>query len=360
MAVSLERARAVPLTVHLTLGRNPRGLDLLMPHIGSIETLHAEGFSTLGELNRALPDFPRSTPDIQSLTLAKSGQVSQAESAEPFESSAHTLRHLTLRNIPLYPSFLRLRTLTQFSLTNYDLNLPLDSLLKFLKENPSLGDVHSDFRFAGLGFRCSENQEPIKTCIRSSRVSSHNPTDTEAFISRLALPRGAHLDICSYNENVGLNLILSDNSVTHLRNLSSPVFMNYIDDHGDISIQLQGSDGSFHFRGFANPLGRFAELALFPLRSIQELYLKYRMYKLSVPGILFPSYFPSLETLAIDGCPRLSHLLSIFFSDPASNPDILGPCYHQTVPEDVEAVRIRSPDYDLYAAPSRHHRHHSN
>lgn len=104
-----------------------------------------------------------------------------------------------------------------------------------------------------------------------------------SYHARMALPRGARLGIYSYNENVGPNLILSENSVTHPRNPSSPTFMKHEDSQGDIGIQLLGPNGSFHFSGSANPLGHFAEFTLSPLYNIQELHLKWNTFSVIFP-----------------------------------------------------------------------------
>ena len=56
----------------------------------------------------------------------------------PFGSFTPALKHLSLMAIPLYPPFLRLRTLADLTLLNYRSNLHLDIILDFLEENRSL------------------------------------------------------------------------------------------------------------------------------------------------------------------------------------------------------------------------------
>jgi len=73
-ALSLERAKAAPLTVRLNLSKlktDPRFLDLLLPHIQNTISLFVADF--IDELVRALPDLPKSMPDLRSLTLKKFG-----------------------------------------------------------------------------------------------------------------------------------------------------------------------------------------------------------------------------------------------------------------------------------------------
>ena len=226
VALSLERAKTAPLRIHLALDCNPETLHLLASRIGTAKTLHIEGFSTLEEFSQALPNLSLPIPNIRSLALDSSGPTEWDLSVDLFRSPAHTLRHLSLTNIPFFPSFLCLRILTCFSLTDHTFRLPLDYFfffLLFLEGNPSPEDVRLEFGFARPTLRHSGNQNVIKSQIRFPMISSCNSLDIKALISRMALPGGAHLDIRPWGANVGLNDILSDNSVTHLQNLSSPL-----------------------------------------------------------------------------------------------------------------------------------------
>lgn len=73
-ALSLERAKAAPLTVHLDLSRPESKIDssflkLLQPHTQKIRSLFIPGIFASKELVRVLPNFPKSMPDLQSLIL---------------------------------------------------------------------------------------------------------------------------------------------------------------------------------------------------------------------------------------------------------------------------------------------------
>jgi len=69
-ALSLERAKAASLEVHLNVDRDDPGFfDLLAPYVQNINTLRVTSPATIEKLRRALPNFPRSTPNLRSLSL---------------------------------------------------------------------------------------------------------------------------------------------------------------------------------------------------------------------------------------------------------------------------------------------------
>ena len=70
-------------------------------------------------------------PNLRSLTPGVDNEKDWDLSIDPFESLSHTLRYLELADIYLYPSFLRLRALTELILSNYQFSLHLDTLLDF-------------------------------------------------------------------------------------------------------------------------------------------------------------------------------------------------------------------------------------
>jgi len=327
-ASSLERSKAAPLEIDLDLRIRDRELfDLLVPRIQNTRTLILHNFSSTEELKRALPNFPRSTPNLQSLTLRpvlnKRGERNR--SADPFESLANTLKHLSLNNFPLYPSFLRLRSLTQLDLFDYRFNLHLDTLLNFLKENQLLETATLNIGFAEPSLRSSRLGTAIESRLRYLSIRCNDQMDGKALISGIALQRGAHLEIDHTNTNGTLRDILSGVSVKHLSNLSSPTFMecqSYCR-----SIRLLGPNGVFSFKSLHGPEDPFSELPLpfLTLANVREFHLVHRRSELAPylkPTVFHPSFLPALETLALNCETSVSHFFSILFSNPSSSPSL--------------------------------------
>ena len=142
-ALSLERSKAAPL--HFWLDVPPMRqdsvfCDLLKPYIQNIGALQFEELTTNEDLTQALPNFPQSTPNLRWLDLRHSDDEPgwESPSADPFKVFPDTLRSLSLFETPLYPSFLRLRTLTTLFLYYDAFNPPLDTILDFLEDYRSL------------------------------------------------------------------------------------------------------------------------------------------------------------------------------------------------------------------------------
>ena len=299
-ALSLERAKAAPLTIHLNvykLNREPGFINLLLPHAQNIRSLSVTSFLTIEELTQALPNLPKSMPNLRSLTLAKSRRADWAQPIDPFDFSAHTLMDLSLHNIPLYPSFLSLKSLSKLRLVDCHFNLHLDALLDFLEENHSLGSASLEIKFAEPSLRRSWRRNPIGNRLQHLSISCSDTLDGRALISSIALRRGAALEVYYNSDDLGLTDILSGFSMTHLSNLSSPTFMEYRS--YPRRIRLLGQDGSFLFDGYFSSENPFQEFPLLPLNSIREFRLEHRAP--SIPAELHLSSFPSLEVLVIDG-----------------------------------------------------------
>jgi len=312
--LSLERAKAAPLTIHLNirgLKRDPGFLDLLLPHHQKTRSLSVIKPVTIDELTQTLPNFPRSMPNLRSLDLSQYGLADWTQTVDPFDFSAHTLTELSLSDIPLYPSFLSLRSLTELSLVYCRFDLHVDTLLEFLEENHSLERASLEIAFEEPSLRHSRRQDPIGNRLQLLSISCHNATDSRALLSAIALRRGAALEIYC---NAKLIKILSGVSVTHLQNLSSPTFMEY--QTLPRTIRLVGPDGSFLFDGYSISENPFQEFPLLPLDSIREFRLEH--YTRSTHAELHLSSFPSLEVLAIDGTDS-GVPLSTVLPDPASS-----------------------------------------
>ena len=299
--------------------RFPKLINL---YIQNIETFRFSGIEELEEITQTLPDFPQSLPNLRSLTLYMREYVNRkSHSVDPFESLAPGLRRLNLTRVPLYPSFLRLRALTELNLFGHQLDLPLDTLLDFLEENRSLESATLDIGFTKPALRISRRRDAIVNQLLHLSISAATaPTDAKALISKIALQRGAHLEIvCSSYGRNPLKDFLSGIPTTHLLNLPSPTFMKY--ESFNRSIQLFGPNGTFSCKGspgYRHDL--FLELPLLPLTSIRELRLVHSQRRQSsVPfhSGFNPSFFPALETFATSYDIWVSSTLSSLLSNPS-------------------------------------------
>ena len=301
--------------VHIIL--DPGFLDLLLPHVQNATSLSVISFFTLEEPVQALPDFPKSMPNLRSLTLHIPEQAEWSPLNDSFDFSTHMLRVLSLYNIPLFPSILGLKTLTELTLFDDNSNLHLDTLLDLLEENHSLESATLGINFAGASLRREQRKTPIGNQLRYLSICCDYAMDIRALISSIALRKGANLKIYygdHYNdEGDGLTDILSGVSLTHLPSLSSPTFMEYRS--SPRIIRLLGPGGSFSYESNFSLGIVFREFTVLSLDSIREFRLKYHA---SVPRELYLTSFPSLEVLAI-GTSTCESTLSIVLPDPASS-----------------------------------------
>ena len=314
--LSLERSKAAPLQLFLDIGtlrRDPELGDLILSHIQNTETLMFGDFPTIEDLTQTLPNFPQSMPNLRSLTLERSRDDPEWDSStDPFELFPHTLRSLWLMDIPLYPSFLKLRTLTKLFLQYNEVRVSLDAVLDVFEENRSLESVNLGIESNESPICTPQRRVAIMSRLQHWSIACRDAMVIRTLISSVALQSGARLGINLRGEN-GLNDILSGISTTHLSNLSSPTFMEY---HSNSrGIRLVGPNGSFSYHGGWPPAAPFAELPILPLTNVQELHLVH-----GDPSIAFhPSLFPALKTLTIGwwhtDIPRLFFAL---FPNPSS------------------------------------------
>ena len=332
-ALSLERAREAPLEVCLDYFEVGTGgtasCHLLTPHLRNIVTLVIYS-TTIDKLRDTIPDFPRSTPNLRSLSLESYGSVQWDRSIDPFESLAPTLKCLELRNIPPYPSIFHLKSLTEFTYSNFgsDDNVHLDTVLDFLEGNRSLSRMTLRFERWGAPLRSSRRRAAVENQLQHLSLDCGNLGEVQPLISRIALRRGAHLHIY-YGTGIGLEEMLSDASTTQHPNLRSPTFMELRPHEG--KILLTGPNGSFSFQTsstIVNPRGcpLFQFGHSIPLGHIRKFHFVYRRRSpdrpIPDPAVFDQTYFPALETLALDCEISVSYLLPSFFSNPSSPPPL--------------------------------------
>ena len=326
MALSLQRAKAALLEVNLDMRQTreiPMFSDLIAPYIRNIEILHIRYIVTTEELEQTLPNFPQSTPNLRSLSLFPKLRNAEWDwsTSGPFGPLTPALARLSLTDIPLYPSFLHLRSLTHLSLRHDRFDLHLDMLLDFLEENRSLEHTILDIRFPEHALRSLRRRLAIGNRLRNLTIASAEAMDGHALVSKIALQKGAHLEISLYDESAGLDDLISIISMTHLSNLQSPTIMEYHPDCG--SIRLLGFNGSFSFvaLGLENP---FAGLLPSHLTNVRVLRIHRapESYPSIDPIAFHPLSLPALETLCIEREVAVSHLLFALLSDPSSSPSL--------------------------------------
>ena len=296
--LSLERTKAAPLDVHLMFDLKKETFDFLLPHARKIVSLRCVHFTVIEELAQALPNFPKSMPNLQSLGLSCILDTNPSRAIDPFDFSTHTtLRELSLYNVPLYPSILGFRTLTEFDLWNLRINLHVDTILTFLETNQSLERANFDINFEEDSLRRSRRQTPVKCSLRHLMIWCDYEGNVKPLISNMVFQEGATLEIVDYG-NGGLTRILSGFSTTRLPGLSSPISMEY--QPSPRNIQLRGPDGSFFYMKISEGEPPFLEeFRLFPIAGMRELRL--RCYESWVPSQFRLSLFPALEVLVVDG-----------------------------------------------------------
>ena len=334
-ALCLERSKTVPLQLQFSrsrIGGRSWFRDLMAPHIQNTETLRFEEIKSIVELTEILPNFPQSMPNLRSLALARYDEsnddnpnpspIDDYDDApwdpifDPFGSFPNTLKSLSLDDIPLYPSFLKLRTLTELSLYYRELNAPLDTILDFVEENRSLKSVY--LSTDSPPDRASQPQAVIANPLQRLSISSCDIPTIRTVISSIPLRRRGHMEIefHSSDEELGLNDILSNISTTHLPNLLSPTSMRY--QTFPRRIRLAGPNGSFSYVAWWTSEYPFTEFPVLPLSSIREFHLVDS--ETSVP--LHPPSLPALEALTVQSRTHTSRLFSTLFPNPSLFPSL--------------------------------------
>ena len=319
--LSFQRAKATPLDIRLDMAqinKTPGFSDLLAPHVQNTEILRIDSSASTQELAQTLPNFPQSMPNLRSLSLAGRVCFNRDWSTDPF-GPLTTLTHLSLIYVPLYPSFLHLRTLTHLTLDYSRFELHLDTLLDFLEENRSLERADLDMGFPKPVLGSSRRRVPVRNRIQSLTITCPYAVEASVLVSSITLQRGAHLEISLHQWDLRLNDITPIISTAHLQ---SPTVVEY--DRRLHTIRLLGQNGSFSFFTFG-PEGPFAGLPPAHFTNVREFRYNWSASgprSLESPPGFPPPNLPALETLVTKYGPNLSHLFSTLFSDPSSSPSL--------------------------------------
>jgi len=306
---------------------NPGFSAMITPHTQNIGTLRIDCIS-IEELAQTFPDFPRSMPNLRSFSFSPSLRLNHDLSTDPFEAFTPALTHLSLEFLPLYPSLLCLRMLTDLTIRNgpfFDIHL--DTFLDFLEGNRALERANLDIRLKLPFLQNLRGRDPFTNRLKTLSISS-NAAGASALISRIALQRGATLEV-SCDGGAKLSDILSVASgVAHLPNLREATFMEYHPDHR--TFRLVGPNGTFSFslaNGRGNPFSEFHLLHLTHVRAFH--FVRREVVRNPAenpdrpsPNEFLPSSFPALETLAIEREIHTPILFAAIFSNPPTPPSL--------------------------------------
>ena len=325
--LSLERCKAAPLQLWLdvdSVGVPPEFFDLIAPYIHNAHSLNVGSGSTPEELAQTLQNILPSTPNLRSLTLAGGGPRLDFPS-DPCSHLTSSLTYLYLWSTPLYPSLLRLRTLTHLTLF-CRLDFHLNTFLDFLEKNLSLERAILGLRFSQPSLQDSRGRAPMKNRLQHLSISSGCAMSIDALISNIAVQRGGHLKVCLCGQDAKLKDLRSVLSTARLLNPLSPTFMEYRTDYRGHTrtIRLRGPNGIFSLERWSEKEALFVEFPLLPLHDIRTFHLGRSAHHQSdsIPTVFLPLSFPNLETLVIEREIAMSYLLSVLLSDPPSSPSL--------------------------------------
>ena len=314
MPLSLERCKAAPLQLELAMRHVGEGFkfrDLIAPYIQNIETLWFAELVTIEDFAQTLPNFPQSTPNLRSLELFTEDTPEWDPSIDPFALFPDTLRSLKLTDIPLYPSFRQLRTLTHLSFCYFSAQFPLDTLLDLLEENRSLETVDLMITSDAFPAPTPRRRVVVLNQLRHLWIMCWDPMIPRTLIANIPLRRGVRLGISLHKEqsNPTLNGILSGIPMSQLSSLSSLTSMEY--QSSPPVIRLAGPNGTLSYTSDRTSPFPGEEFPTLPLTDVKELCLVYDSNSFRVPDRHFsPPSRHSPSNVSQSTYPRSSSLCS--------------------------------------------------
>ena len=303
-AVSLRRAKAAPLKIILFTPSPSKPYlfpRIIQPYVQNTRSLSAELISTVEQVTATFPNFPQSMPMLESLELEAEEEEGDW-SIDPFQPGfTPNLKRLSLTAIPLYPSLLGIRTLTDLTLHELVGDLRLDTLLDFLEGNNSLESADLSIEFTEPPPR-SPQRRVTKNQLRNLSIRCEKKIDAQALITTIPLRRGASLKIEIWDENTTLIDTLPNVSTAHILGPPSPTSFQFIHRWSSVCVLLRGPSGKFSFFKPPGTEEHFPDYHLLPLTNVREFRLECSgLVGRTVPDppVFYPPLFPSLETLTI-------------------------------------------------------------
>jgi len=196
-----------------------------------------------------------------------------------------------------------------------------------MEGNRALERASLDILFTPPSLQNLRGQDPFTNRLKTLSISS-NAAGGSALISRIALQRGATLEVSCDGGAKSSNILSVASGVAHLPNLHEATFMEYHLDYR--SFRLVGPNGTFSFslaNGRRNPFSEFHLLHLTHVRAFHFVRRQVVRNPAENPGRpsrnkFPPSSFPALEALAIEHEFRTQILLSALLSDPSTSPSL--------------------------------------
>lgn len=224
-----------------------------------------------------------------------------------------TLKYLALDNFPL-SRFREITKLTDFILIDSEFAQPLDTLLDFLKGNPSIERLTLWIKFKNHTDRHPKRSSSINLeRLKSLSATFDRPECIGYLLSCITLPKNAHLDFSTIEGEIGLDYILSRAKGVGI----SPTRM--LVNYSDSTIRWSGPDGKLVVSSIPRSemcfvlTGEFltpheGTKGMTPVLTTDSLPSFKRVEKLrlvmfersSVWPPLDPSRFPALKTLTIE------------------------------------------------------------
>ena len=324
-AVCLQRAKAalLEITIYIPFPFH----RILESYVQNTRNLTVNSISTIEQFTGIFPNFPRSMPSrLESLELNSLEEFEEDWSINPFEAFTFPLESLSLNGIPLYPSLLKIRTLTELTLFYLQpLPLPLDAFLDFLEGNNLLKTADLDLAFAEPPPR--NPQRRIQNKLQCLTLQCREPRDGHALVASIPLHRGAHLNIEISNGIAGVIDILPDLPAGHFSNPSLPTFFEFEHRCYRMSILLRGAGGELSFGKDSDPGDPFPDFRRLPLANVRQFRLcHFNTAEGAVPDrpVFHPPLFLSLEALAIRSSlwpgTDVRQVLATLLSNPTSSP----------------------------------------
>ena len=234
-----------------------------------------------------------------------------------------TLEHLSLSMVPLYPFLSTTRTLKEFTYSG-TFNKPMDTLLYFLKNSPSLEHLNLSMEFQSSELRHSKIIGAITMGPRFLllKICSGEMEDIKVLVSRISLESShqSELKIIPRDPVTGFRTIIEHVDVVYPQAQEFRKAMGYVPGLGIRFFPFKGPNFTLVVRNdvytLPSPL-TFENIGKFStsFNKIQLLTLKMSSYH----GIFDPSLFPALEHLNIENDTMLSQTLSTLVSSPKSN-----------------------------------------
>ena len=328
----LERARAVPLAVDITVSDTKSGEDFLKPLLSQtsrIGCIRLTEYSFIEAVADDLPGFFDSPmPNLTSLELQQTTEPTElfpsSESpVPPVFQNVSKLKSLRLTRTPLYPTLLAIASLRELTLTGYTSLFHFGMFIQFLRSNPGLELIVSDIQFIEGSVETTLATKVPLPHLQHLSITCSKAIDSKGLLSSVSLPRGAHIEVTSTQTDLPAKLgPFLPSPPTPIRRLLAPI-TTIKAQVIPWELHLLGNGSAFTFR---SPSSRSSSNALpgsglFSTTKVRELYTNVHPYEYTDVGILkMLKRLPALETLAFSHTPFPPGLLLALVEEPVLCP----------------------------------------